>query len=153
MLPWRPPEKVPFGISCGERDQAVVARLGIALVAPARFPCRIEQQRRVVHGRGTWPKFPRLDVSLDGRRDRNHEVPQLFGPGRSQPVRSRQANDEVRLAKLPPVLPFRFFRQLSQIARPCALGNPLLKDRDLRGGQAAVPYELAESRFSLPRWP
>ena len=88
------------------------------------------------------PDEPR---SVDGNRD--HEIAEDVEAVRGKREGLRALDDEVRLAELPALRPFRRRRQSGGIAFDCALFDPQADRVDLFGREPTLPEELDIANF------
>src|SRR6266498_1769499 len=151
-LPWRPAEKVPFGIPGRARHQPVVPGRGIRGVELPRGRRRIDADIGVMDdARVAWVK---LDASHEARpsdRQWDGEDSKDVGPRCGQAVRGLERDDEIGRAEQPSIRPSGPARQIARIAFRCSHLDPPLYALNLARAQTALANEVARLGFSLPR--
>src|SRR5437867_3196664 len=105
----------------------------------------------MMHALVTRTQFHGLDVASAGRRDRDDEIAIHILPAGRESVRLRHLNDQVRLAELPALAPFRRGGQVCRCAFHSPFGDPLLNKADLINAEVTSSREFTEARLWRPR--
>src|SRR4029077_14246783 len=143
-------EKVAIWKDCRPENDAVVARIGIALVELPRRARRIDPDVGMMDdARISRTELETLDVTARGRRHGQHEHARHIDAVRWQLIRRRKRDDEIGFSELPALSPRRR-RQRTGISFGCAARHPSFDQGDLLVGQMALADELSKPGFRLP---